>query len=310
MSQAKRLSMIEKSHPHLSVVDQCQLLKVPRSTHYYKPKGERDRDLELMKLIDVIFTKWPFYGSRRMTAELKGDGHNVNRKRVQRLMKLMGIQAIYQKPNTSKKHQDHTIYPYLLRNLTIDKVNQVWCTDITYVPLSKGFVYLVAIMDWFSRRVLSWRVSITMEADFCVEALKEALDRYGPPEIFNSDQGAQFTSGAFTDVLKAHQVKISMDGKGRYLDNIFIERLWRSLKYEDVYTRAYTSVADARMRIGMWLAFYNDQRKHQALDYKTPRQIFEAGRDCGYVHNASALHTSPQPQQKERDSIDNGKMVA
>jgi len=310
MSQANRLSMVEKAHPHLSVVEQCTLLKVPRSTHYYKPRSVRDSDLELMKLIDVIFTKWPFYGSRRMTAELRGDGHHVNRKRVQRLMKLMGIQAIYQKPNTSKKHPDHTIYPYLLRNMAIDKVDQVWCSDITYVPLAKGFVYLVAIMDWFSRRVLAWRVSITMDADFCVEALKEALDRYGPPEIFNTDQGAQFTSAPFTETLSAAGVKISMDGKGRYLDNIFIERLWRSLKYEEVFTRAYTSVADARMRMGIWLAFYNDERKHQALDYKTPRQIFEAGRACGYVHNASALHTSPQFQQQERDSIDQGKMVA
>lgn len=309
MSQTERLRLVVADHAHLSVARQCSLLKVARSTHYYKPRPVAKSDHEIMKLIDMIFTKWPFYGSRKITRELWDLGHRVNRKRVIRLMKVMGIEAIYQKPNTSRPHPDHIIYPYLLKNLVIDKVNQAWCSDITYVPLAKGFVYLVAIMDWFSRKVLSWRVSITMEADFCVEALKDALGRYGPPEIFNTDQGAQFTSKPFTDVLKAHGVKISMDGKGRYLDNIFIERLWRSLKYEEVFIRAYTSVADARMRIGLWMSFYNDQRKHQALDYKTPKHVFDIGQACGYMHNASALHTYPQSQQQKKDSIYEGKLI-
>ena len=211
----------------------------------------------------------------------------MNRKRAKRLMRVMAIEAIYQKPNTSKGHPDHKVYPYLLRGLTIDRPNQVWCADITYIPMAKGFVYLVAVMDWFSRRVLSWRVSITMETDFCVEALLEATEMYGSPEIFNTDQGVQFTSAAFVDELASRGVRISMDGKGRYLDNIFIERLWRSLKYEEVYIMAYGSVAEARRSLGVWLAFYNDVRPHQSLDYRTPREIFEAVA-CEYVDNAAA----------------------
>ena len=199
MSQAERRAMVSRTHPNFSVVAQCALLKVPRSTVYYRAKSIGDETLSLMRRIDEIYTKWPFYGARKMVAELGGEGHVVNRKRVRRLMRLMGIEAIYQKPNTSRKHPEHTIYPYLLKDLTIDHANQVWCADISYIPMAKGFVYLVAIMDWFSRRVLAWRLSITMETDFCVEALQEATDRYGKPQIFNTDQGAQFTSAAFTD---------------------------------------------------------------------------------------------------------------
>jgi putative transposase len=237
---------------------------------------------------------------------LRREGWVVNRKRVRRLMRVMQIEAIYQKPNTSRRHPDHVVYPYLLRGLVIDRPNQVWCADITYIPMAKGFVYLVAVMDWFSRRVLAWRVSTDMDKAFCVEALREALDRYDSPKIFNTDQGSQFASAKFTDVLKASGVRISMDGKGRYLDNIFIERLWRSLKYEDVYIKAYASVPAARRGIGGWLSFYNDERLHQALGYLTPREVFETSAAYGYMDNASALTTSPQAhhQQQERDSIE------
>ena len=312
MSRTDRLKMIARPHPEFSIIEQCALLKVPRSTLYYKPEPVSDEELKLMRRIDEIYTKWPFYGSRRLVEELRGEGHVVNRERVTRLMRLMGIEAIYQKPNTSRKHPSHKIYPYLLKNLTIDRSNQVWCADITYIPMAKGWVYLVAIMDWYSRRVLAWRLSITMETGFCVEALQEALEKHGSPEIFNTDQGVQFTAAAFIETLAARGVRISMDGKGRFLDNIFIERLWRSLKYEEVFIKAYASVAEARRSIGAWLNFYNDERKHQALGYRTPSQIFAATPACGDVHNASALHTSPQAQQpqKEKDSIYERKVVA
>ena len=312
MSRTDRLKMIARPHPEFSIIEQCALLKVPRSTLYYKPEPVSDEELKLMRRIDEIYTKWPFYGSRRLVEELRGEGHVVNRERVTRLMRLMGSEAIYQKPNTSRKHPSHKIYPYLLKNLTIDRSNQVWCADITYIPMAKGWVYLVAIMDWYSRRVLAWRLSITMETGFCVEALQEALEKHGSPEIFNTDQGVQFTAAAFIETLAARGVRISMDGKGRFLDNIFIERLWRSLKYEEVFIKAYASVAEARRSIGAWLNFYNDERKHQALGYRTPSQIFAATPACGYVHNASALHTSPQAQQpqKEKDSIYERKVVA
>jgi putative transposase len=311
MSRTDRLKMIARPHPDFSIIEQCALLKVPRSTLYYKPEPVSDEELKLMRHIDEIFTKWPFYGSRRLVEELRGEGYSVNRERVRRLMRLMGIEAIYQKPNTSRKHPHHKIYPYLLKNLTIDRPNQVWCADITYIPMAHGWVYLVAVMDWFSRKVLAWRLSITMETDFCVEALQEALDKYGHPEIFNTDQGVQFTAAAFIETLSVQGVQISMDGKGRFLDNIFIERLWRSLKYEEVFIKAYTSVAEARRSIGAWLHFYNDERKHQALGYQTPSQIFAATPACAYVDNARALPTSTQAQQQqERDSIYGRKVVA
>jgi putative transposase len=246
-----------------------------------------------------------------MVAELRGEGYDVNRKRVRRLMRLMGIEAIYQNPNTSRKHPHHKIYRYLLKNMTIDRPNQVWCADITYIPMAKGWVYLVAVMDWYSRKVLAWRLSITMETDFCVEALKEAMANHGQPDIFNTDQGVQFTAAAFIEQLEVQGVQVSMDGKGRFLDNIFIERLWRSLKYEEVFIKAYTSVAEARLNIGSWITFYNAERKHQALGYCTPNQIFAATRACGYVENATRLHTSPQAQQQptEKDSHHVRKVV-
>jgi putative transposase len=304
MTPAARLSLVDRADGELSLVAQCRMLKVARSTLYWRPAAASEDDLQLMRLIDDQYLTAPFYGSRRMVAVLRRDGWTVNRKRVRRLMRLMGIEAIYQKPNTSRPHPDHKVYPYLLRGLAIDRPNQVWCADITYIPLAKGFVYLVAVMDWFSRRVLAWRVSIGMETGFCVEALQEAMDLYGVPEIFNTDQGVQFTSASFIDELAARGVRISMDGKGRFLDNIFIERLWRSLKYEEVFIKAYGSIREARGGIGVWLIFYNDVRLHQALDYRTPREVFEAADARGYVDNASALTTSPPAQQQQKkDSI-------
>jgi putative transposase len=306
MNPVARLSLVDRADDDLSVVAQCRLLKVARSTLYWRSAAVSEDDLRLMRRIDELYLATPFYGSRRMVAVLRREGWVVNRKRVRRLMRVMQIEAIYQKPNTSRRHPDHVVYPYLLRGLVIDRPNQVWCADITYIPMAKGFVYLVAVMDWFSRRVLAWRVSTDMDKAFCVEALREALDRYDSPKIFNTDQGSQFASAKFTDVLKASGVRISMDGKGRYLDNIFIERLWRSLKYEDVYIKAYASVPAARRGIGGWLSFYNDERLHQALGYLTPREVFETSAAYGYMDNASALTTSPQAhhQQQERDSIE------
>src|SRR5476651_1808883 len=272
MSPADRRRLVYHADPGLSIVTQCRLLKIARSTLYYQAVPADADELAVMRRIDELHLEYPFYGSRRMAVVLRDDGRVVNRKRTQRLMRLMGLEAIYQKPNTSRPHPDHKVYPYLLRGLIIDRPNQVWCADITYIPMAKGFVYLVAVMDWFSRRVLAWRLSITMETDFCVDALREAMDRHGRPEIFNTDQGVQFTSTAFLDELSSQGVRIGMDGKGRFLDNIFIERLWRSLKYEEVYIKAYGSVAEARQGIGGWLGFYNEKRPHQALGYRTDRK--------------------------------------
>ena len=238
MSRPERLALVNHDDPVLPVVAQCRLLKVARSTLYYRSVPVSADDLAVMRRMDELHLAWPFYGSRRMAAVLRREGRAVNRKRAKRLMKVMGIEAIYQKPNTSEGHPDHKVYAYLLRGLTIGRPNQVWCADITSLPMAKGFVYLVAVMDWFSRRVLSWRLSITMETDFCVEALTEAMERYGQPEIFNTDQGVQFTSTGFVDELAERGVRISIDGKGRFLDNIFIERLWRSLKYQEVFIKA------------------------------------------------------------------------
>src|SRR5271166_4760773 len=257
MNQVARLSLVDGADADLSIVAQCRLLKVARSTLYYRAAPVSADDLRLMRRLDEQYLATPFYGSRRMVVVLRREGEAVNRKRVRRLMRLMGLEAIYQKPNTSRRHPEHKVYPYLLRDLTIDRPNQVWCADITYIPLAKGFVYLVAVMDWFSRRVLAWRLPIGMDTAFCVEALQDALDRYGQPEIFNTDQGVQFTSGDFIDELAGRGVRISMDGKGRFLDNIFVERLWRSLKYEEVFIKAYASVGEARRGISGWLTFYN-----------------------------------------------------
>ncbi len=257
----------------LPVTKQCQLLSLNRSTAYYQPKGVSDDDLKIMRRIDEMHLKRPFYGSRRIRDWLEAENHDINRKRVQRLMRLMGITALYPKKGTSHPGKGHKIYPYLLKGLEIDRPNQVFCTDITYVPMAKGFVYLVAIMDWHSRKILSWRLSNSMDTDFCIDALEEAIKHYGVPEIFNTDQGSQFTSEAFTDVLKSAKIKISMDGKGRWVDNVMIERFWRSLKHEEVYLKAYESVNDARVNIRKYINFYNAERKHQSLD-KTPDQAY------------------------------------
>lgn len=271
-TEQKRL-WVEPSHGEISVRRQCDLLGVNRSGLYYQPVGESEENLRLMRLIDEEYTRHPFYGSRRMTVWLGEQGHEVNRKRVSRLMEVMGIEALYPKPRLSQPGEGHKIYPYLLKGVEVTRVNQVWSTDITYIRMAEGFVYLVAIMDWFSRFVLSWALSVTMELDFCVEALKRALGR-GRPEIFNSDQGSQFTSEKFTGQLETRGIAISMDGRGRCFDNIFIERLWRSLKYEEIYLRDYGLVPEARAGIGNWFRFYNQQRPHQSLGYRTPAKLY------------------------------------
>jgi putative transposase len=266
---------VDRDHAEISVRRQCELLGLSRSGLYYEPLGEGEENLRLMRLLDEQYTRAPFYGSRRMVAWLGTQGFEVNRKRVSRLMTVMGIEAVYPKLKLSLPGEGHKIYPYLLRGVVADRVNQVWSTDITYIRMSQGFVYLVAVMDWFSRYVLSWRLSVTLELDFCVEALKCALRR-GRPEIFNTDQGSQFTSEKFTGELAAREIAISMDGRGRCMDNIFIERLWRSLKYEEVYLKDYESVTEARAGIERYLRFYNHERLHQSLAYRTPAAIWLA----------------------------------
>jgi len=256
------LALIDRHDPALPVTRQCGLLTVSRSSVYRPPAPASDEDLAIMALIDRQYLARPYYGSRRMAAWLATQGHPVNRKRVPRIMRLIGLVAVYQRPNTSKPAAAHKVYPYLLGGLSIDRVNQVWCSDITYIPMAKGFLYLVAIMDWHSRAVLAWRLSNTLGADFCVEALEEALAGYGKPEIFNTDQGCQFTSTEFTGVLERCGITISMDGKGRCMDNIFIERLWRSLKYEAVYLHEMTDGFAAERVIGTWIDFYNTERPH------------------------------------------------
>jgi putative transposase len=266
--------MIDPGHPHISIARQCQLMAVSRSSFYYKSKPVKPEDLELMRLIDEQYLKTPFYGSRSMVKHFRRLGQEINRKRIQRLMRLMGIEAIYPKPKTSKPHPEHKIYPYLLRNLKIDRPNQVWTADITYVPLKRGFMYLVAVMDWYSRKVLAWRLSNTLDADFCVAALEDAIKRYGRPEIFNTDQGSQFTSQAFTKTLEDNDIKISMDGRGRFQDNIFIERLWWTVKYQYLYLHAFKDGADLRQGLRGWFRFYNQERFHQSLDDKTPDEVY------------------------------------
>ena len=269
----ERREKIHIEHP-LPKARRCQLLEVPRSTAYYQPTPVSGQDLALMRLIDEIHLHYPFYGSRRLCDELEDRGQTVNRKRVQRLMRLMGLQALYPRRRTSQPGKGHKIYPYLLRGLPIERANHVWATDITYIPMAKGFMYLVAIIDWYSRRVLSWRVSNTMDTGFCIEALEEALQRFGAPQIFNTDQGAQFTSEDFTEVLKDHGVAISMDGKGRWVDNVFVERLWRSVKYENVYLHAYETPAALRAGLARYFEFYNARRRHSALDRRTPDAVY------------------------------------
>jgi putative transposase len=266
--------MIEPDHPALPIGMQCRLLSISRSSFYYEPQGESELNLALMLLIDKQFLETPFYGVQQMAWHLRNQGFSVNVKRVRRLMRLMGLMPIYQKPNTSKPTKGHKTYPYLLRGLRVDRPNQVWCADITYLPMKRGFLYLIAIMDWHTRKVLAWRISNTYEAEFCVEALNEAILRFGPPEIMNTDQGSQFTSFAWTDRLKQSGVKISMDGKGRCIDNIFIERLWRSLKYECVYLHAWGTGSQARAGIGRWINFYNRQRPHAAHGGQPPAVVY------------------------------------
>ena len=266
--------MVYRSHGKLSIARQCSLLQISRSGVYYKPRGESAENLALMEKIDRAFTVWPFMGVRQMRNYLCLNGCPVGRKRVRRLMRLMRLMPIYQHPKTTVPHPEQKKYPYLLRGLDINTVNQVWCTDITYIPMRKGFLYCVAIMDWHTRKVLSWRISATMDADFCIDALEEALTKYGSPEIFNTDQGSQFTSAAFTNTLKLHNIRISMDGRGRWRDNVVIERLWRSLKYECVYLHAFEDGTEARHRIGEWLDFYNTRRPHTSLRGLTPDMVY------------------------------------
>jgi putative transposase len=266
--------MVSKDHD-LSVRRQCGLLSLVRSNLYYQPKGESTENLRFMGIIDKQFLDTPWYGSRQMARYMQRQGHKCGRHRVRRLMRLMRLVPIYQTPNTSKKHPQHKIYPYLLRKLPITKPNQVWCVDITYIPMQRGFLYLVAIMDWYSRKVLSWRLSNSMEADFCVEALNEAIGKYGKPEIMNSDQGSQFTGFEWTQALNDADIKISMDGKGRWIDNRMIERLWRSLKYECIYLNAFETGSEARTGIGKWLAYYNTERPHSTHGILTPKEAYE-----------------------------------
>ena len=300
MSRGERKAMIAPGRSGLSLSRQCRLLSISRSSFYYAPMGESPENLALMRRIDELFLKYPFYGSRQMTRQLWREGVPVGRHRVRRLMRLMGLAAIYQAPRTSTPHPVHRIYPYLLRNLTVERPDHVWCADITYIPVRRGFLYLVAIMDWATRHVLAWRLSNTMDAGFCVEALKEAMARYGRPEIFNTDQGSQFTSFEFTGSLKGAGVAISMDGRGRCMDNIFIERLWRSLKYEAIYLHELTDGFVAERVIATWLDFYNTERPHSALDGATPAEAYWAGRPVDMVDKASALPTSPQAQQQQK----------
>ena len=273
MSTPDRRALLDRDHGELSVRRQCMLLGVARSGVYRPPRPANDNDLALMRRIDELFTAWPFLGSRRMAAMLRAAGYPVNRKRVQRLMRRMGVAALGPKPRTTKPAPGHKIYPYLLRNVVIDRPNQVWAADITYIPIGRGFLYLVAVIDWASRAVLAWRLSNTMDVSFCVGALEEALARFGKPEIFNTDQGSQFTSAAFTGTLAASGIEISMDGRGRWMDNVFIERLWRSLKCEDIYLKGYADGREARAGIGLWMAFYNGRRPHQALGNRTPMAV-------------------------------------
>jgi len=311
MSRGERKAMVRRDIPGLSLSRQCQVLSIGRSSFYYVSKGESASSLALMRRIDELFLKYPFYGSRQMVRRLRREGIRIGRHRVRRLMRLMGLSAIYQAPRTSDPHPGHRIYPYLLRGMVIDRPNQVWCADITYIPVQHGFLYLVAIMDWATRHVLAWRMSNTMDASFCVEALNEALARYGKPEIFNTDQGSQFTSFGFTGILKAAEIAISMDGRGRCMDNIFIERLWRSLKYEAVYLHELTDGFKAERVIGEWIDFYNTERPHSALGGQTPAEAYRAGQPVDMMDKPNGLPTYPQglarrfgqAQQQHQDVI-------
>lgn len=307
MSAPDRRALLDFDHGKLSIRRQCSLLGVTRSSVYRQRQPANDNDLTVMRRVDELFTTWPFLGSRRMVAMLRAEGRRINRKRVQRLMRQMGIAALGPKPRTTNPAPGHKIFPYLLRGMVIDRPNQVWAADITYLPIGRGFLYLVAIMDWASRAVLAWRLSNSMDVSFCVSALEEAMARFGNPDIFNTDQGSQFTSAAFTGVLLAAGIKVSMDGRGRWLDNVFIERLWRSLKHEDIYLKGYADGHEAKAGIAAWIAFYNTRRPHQALKNRTPMMVWRAGviGDRGdkavdmmlRLDDAVASSTYPQPQQ-------------
>jgi putative transposase len=265
--------MIDRDHP-LPLTRQSEILELSRSSLYYEAVPTSARDLELMRLIDEIHLKYPFMGSRGIRDELQDRGHKVGREHVGTLMRKMGIAALYRKPNLSKPHPQHKVYPYLLRGMEITRANHVWAADITYLPMARGFCYLVAIMDWASRKVLAWRLSNTLDSSFCTEALEEAINKYGTADIFNTDQGSQFTSDAFIGILESHDIDISMDGKGRWMDNVFIERLWWSVKYQDVYLKAYSSIAEARQGLREYFEFYNSRRRHQSLDQRTPDDVY------------------------------------
>ena len=270
--------LIEPDHPVLSVRRQCELIGLNRGTYYYQPAKETPLNLTLMRLLDEQYMKTPFYGYPKMTRHLRNQGYWVNPKRTARLMRVMGLQAVVPKRRMTRSNPDHKIYPYLLRNVPITRADQVWSTDITYAPMNQGFMYLVAILDWFSRYVLSWQLSNTLDNNFCLKALEKALERsYRKPEIFNTDQGAQFTSHSFTERLESAEVKISMDGRGRVFDNIFIERLWRTVKYENIYYRNYATVTELERGLGQYFWFYNNERFHQSLDYRTPVQVYYEG---------------------------------
>jgi putative transposase len=271
--------MINPGHKRLSIVRQCALVSISRASFYRRPASESPENLEFMRLIDEAFLEMPWYGARQMARHLRRLGWCIGRKRVRRLMRKIGLAPIYQAPKTSAPHPRHKIYPYLLRHMTIERPNQVWCADVTYIPMRRGFLYLVAIMDWASRKVLAWRLSNTMEADFCVAALEDAIARYGSPDIFNTDQGSQFTSFAFTNTLKDAVIRISMDGRGRWMDNVFIERLWRSLKYECVFLNAFETGSEARFGIGRWIGYYNAARPHSSFGGRTPDEVYATQAD-------------------------------
>jgi len=308
MSTQDRQALLDRSQADLSIRRQCTLLSIARSGVYRRRLPDSEDDLALMRGIDELFTAFPFLGSRRMARMLWTEEKPVNRKRVQRLMRRMGIEALGPKPKTTKPALGHKIFPYLLRNMAIERPNQVWAADITYIPIGRGFLYLVAIMDWASRAILSWRLSNTMDVSFCVYALEEALARFGKPDIFNTDQGSQFTSAEFTGTLAKAGIKISMDGKGRWMDNVFVERLWRSLKHEDIYLKGYADGHEAKAGIRSWVGFYNNRRPHQALDHRTPMAVWREGIICVQTNssvdmtlrldNAIALPTCSQTQQQ------------
>ena len=268
--------MIDAQHPHLSLVRQCALMNISRGSVYYQRKGASALNLELMRAIDEQYLKTPWYGARQMARYLRRQGYGVGRKRVRRLMRLMDLRAIAPGPQTSRRNRSHKLYPYLLRDRLIQHANEVWCADITYVPLAHGFVYVVAIMDWHTRHVLSWRLSTTQDTECCLEALEEAVDRYGKPLIFNTDQGSQFTSSAWTGALQEVGIRISMDGKGNWTDNVFIERLWRSMKYECVYLSAFDTIREAQDAIGNWMTYYNEERPHSTFGDQTPSEVYAA----------------------------------